>query len=195
MDNTSLNLAFARNQKLPAVDLNARYGLTGVAGTQLLIDRDTIPATITPLTTRSFSDALRDVFGNDFKTWSFAVSVSYPIGTSIADAAFAQAKIQQQQEQTSLANLELNVTQAVREAGRQVNTNLRRVEATRRARELAEQRLEADNKRFSVGLATTFELLQSQRDLARARQSELRAIIDYNQSLVDFEAVQIAPIR
>ena len=195
MDNTSLNLAFARNQKLPAVDLNARYGLTGVAGTQLLIDRDTIPATITPLTTRSFSDALRDVFGNDFKTWSFAVSVSYPIGTSIADAAFAQAKIQQQQEQTSLANLELNVTQAVREAGRQVNTNLRRVEATRRARELAEQRLEADNKRFSVGLATTFELLQSQRDLARARQSELRATIDYNTSLVDFEAVQIAPIR
>ena len=56
-------------------------------------------------------------------------------------------------------------------------------------------RLDADNKRFAVGLATTFELLQSQRDLARARQSELRATIDYNQSLVDFEAVQIAPIR
>jgi outer membrane protein TolC len=46
-----------------------------------------------------------------------------------------------------------------------------------------------------VGLATTFELLQSQRDLARARESELRAIIDYNQSLVDFEAVQVAPLR
>ena len=87
------------------------------------------------------------------------------------------------------------MTTAVREAARDVNTNLRRVEATKRARELAERRLEADNKRFSVGLASTFELLQSQRDLARARQSELRAIIDYNQSLVDFEAVQIAPIR
>jgi outer membrane protein len=195
MENTDINLAYAKNQKLPAVDLNARYGLTGVAGTQLQIDRSTVPATVTPQATRSFTDALRDVFGNDFKTWSFAVNVSYPIGTSIADAAYAQTKIQKQQEQTTLANIELGVTQAVREAGRQVNTNLRRVEATRRARELAEQRLEADNKRFSVGLATTFELLQSQRDLARARQSELRATIDYNQSLVDFEAVQIAPIR
>ena len=123
------------------------------------------------------------------------VNVSYPIGTSPADAAYAQAKIQKQQEQTTLANLELEITQAVREAGRQVNTNLSRVEATRKARELAEQRLEADNKRFSVGLATTFELLQSQRDLSRAKQRELRATIDYNQSLVDFEAVQIAPIR
>jgi len=38
-------------------------------------------------------------------------------------------------------------------------------------------------------------LTQAQRDLSRARSSELSAIIDYNQSLVDFEAVQIAPIR
>ena len=135
------------------------------------------------------------MFGNDFKTWSVSVNVSYPIGTSQADAAYAQAKLQKQQEQTQLAGLELQITQAVRDAARQVNTNLKRVEATKRARELAEERLDADNKRFAVGLATTFELLQSQRDLARAKQAELRATIDYNLSLVDFEAVQIAPIR
>jgi outer membrane protein TolC len=89
----------------------------------------------------------------------------------------------------------MGVTTPVRQAGRDVATNLRRVEATRRARELAEQKLTADNKRFAVGLASTFELLQSQRDLSRARQSELNATIDYNRSLVDFEAVQISPIR
>ena len=36
--------------------------------------------------------------------------------------------------------------------------------------------------------------VQAQRDLARAKQSELNATIDYNRSLVDFEAVQISPI-
>ena len=188
MENTDVNLRYAANQKLPNLDVTARYGVTGVAGTQLTRDGNSNII-------RSFADALSDVFGNDFRTWSVAVNLSYPIGTSIADAAFAQTKLQQQQERTSLAQLEIAVTTAVREAARDVNTNLRRVEATKRARELAERRLEADNKRFSVGLASTFELLQSQRDLARARQSELRAIIDYNQSLVDFEAVQIAPIR
>ena len=71
---------------------------------------------------------------------------------------------------------------------------LEELEASMRAR-LAEQKLTADNKRFAVGLASTFELLQSQRDLSRARQSELNATIDYNRSLVDFEAVQISPIR
>jgi outer membrane protein TolC len=192
MENTDINMRFAQNQKLPALDLTARYGLAGVAGTRF--SRAADGSLIDP-TVRSFADALRDVFGNDFKTWSFGVNLSYPIGESIADAAYAQAKIQQQRERTTLASIELNIAQDVREAARDVNTNLRRVDATRRARELAEQRLQADEKRFSVGLATTFELLQSQRDLARAKQSELRAMIEYNTALVDFEAVQIAPIR
>ena len=189
MESTDISLRYAANQKLPAIDLNARYGLAGRAGTKFSQD-PTIPPTI-----RSFSGALRDVFANEFKTWSFSLDVTYPIGTSPADAAYAQAKLQQQQEHTSLASLEMQVTTAVREAGRQVNTNLKRVEATRKARDLAQQRLDAENKRFTDGLSSTFELLQAQRDLSRAKQSELNATIDYNLSLIDFEAVQIAPIR
>jgi outer membrane protein len=198
MENTDINMKFARNQKLPAVDVTGRYGLTGIGGTQFKYGTPLNEGEAPPVlsqTVRSFGEVLRDVFGNDFKTWSFAVNVSYPIGTSQADAAYAQAKLQKQQEQAQLTGLELSVTQSVREAARQVNTTLKRVEATTRARELAQKRLDADNKRFEVGLASTFELLQSQRDLARARQSELRATIDYNQALVDFEAVQISPIR
>ena len=197
METTDINLAYARNQKLPAVDLTARYGLTGVAGVQNIYGTNEIDGSsiITGQSVRSFTDALHDVFANDFRTWSFGVNVSYPLGTSSADAAFAQLKLQKQQDTQSLSSLEMAVTTQVRQAGRDVATNLRRVEATTRARELAEQKLTADNKRFAVGLASTFELLQSQRDLARARQSELNAIIDYNRSLVDFEAVQIAPIR
>jgi outer membrane protein len=192
MQNTEVNLQYARNQKLPAVDLTARYGLTGTAGRQFNYDENGV---LLGQTLRSFGDALQDVFANDFRTWSLAVQVSYPLGTSQADATFAQTRLLQQQERTTLANLEMAVATAVRQAGRDVNTNLRRIEATTRARELAQQRLDADNKRFSVGLAPSFEVLQSQRDLSRAKQNELRALIDYNQSLVDFEAVQLAPIR
>ena len=188
MEITDINLRFARDQKLPALDVTARYGTTGIAG--VLQPRDGNPSVDRP-----FWGAVQDVLANDFRTWSVAVNLAYPIGTSDADAAFAQAKLQKQQDQTALANLEMAITTEVRQAGRDVSTNLRRIEATRRARELAQQRLDADNKRFSVGLATTFEVLQSQRDLSRARQAELRALIEYNQSLVDFEAVQNAPIR
>ncbi|NUR56897.1 MAG: TolC family protein [Acidobacteria bacterium] len=194
MESTDINLKFAQNQRMPAVDVTARYGVTGVGGTQFLYDRESLDPNPVGQSVRGFGDVLRDVFGNDFKTWSVALNVSYPIGTSQADAAVAQGRLQKQQEQTSLSNLEMQITTAVREAARSVNTNLKRVEATRKARELAEKRLEAEQKRFTVGLSTTFELFQAQRDLARARQSELNATIDYNRSLVDFEAVQTAPI-
>lgn len=200
METTDINLKLAQNQRLPGVDLTGRYGVTGVGGTQFSFKNtgpngeilDVPERTIGAV--RSFSDVLRDVFGNNFRTWSLAVNVSYPLGTSEADTAVAQGKLQKQQQQTTLEALEMQVATAVRQAGRQVNTTLKRVEATRRARELAEKRLEAEQKRFTVGLSTTFELFQAQRDLSRARQNELNATIDYNQSLVDFEAVQVAPI-
>ena len=198
MDSTEINLKFAQNQKMPALDLQARYGVTGIGGTQFRYGTPSVDGEAPPIlgqSVRSFSDVLRDVFGNNFRTWSFALNVSYPLGTSVADAALAQTRLQHQQEQTGLTNLEMQVTTQVREAARGVNTNLKRVEATRKARQLAERRLEAEQKRFTVGLSTTFELFQAQRDLARARQAELNATIDYNRSLVDFEAVQIAPIR
>lgn len=197
MESTDIQMQFAKNQKLPAVDLTARYGLAGIGGTRFEYGDPLEPGGAPQKTgesVRTFSEVLRDVFGNEFKSWSFAVNVSYPIGTSVADAAYAQARLQKQQEQTQLANLELNIAQAVREAARRVNTNLKRVEATRKAREFAQQRLSADEKRLAVGLATTFELVQAQRDLARAKQAELNATIDYNRSLVDFEAVQISPV-
>ena len=38
-------------------------------------------------------------------------------------------------------------------------------------------------------------MFQAQRDLATARTSEIQAIADYNKSVVDFEAVQEAPLQ
>ncbi|MCA1559249.1 MAG: TolC family protein [Acidobacteria bacterium] len=198
LESADIDIKYARNQKLPAVDLRARYGLTGVGGTQFDYGQggvDGAPPIPIGSSQRSFADVLRDVFGNEFRNWSLSLQVSYPIGTSTADAILAQGRLQRQQGVVALRDLELQVATAVRDAGRQVNTDLKRVEATRKARELAERRLEAEEKRLAVGLSDTFRLFQAQRDLALQRQAELNAIIDYNRSLVDFQAVQSVPLR
>jgi outer membrane protein len=197
IDQTDIGLKYYRNQKLPALDLTATYDLVGTAGTQRQFALD--PATGVPFVVdqsqRNFSEALRDVFGNQFRTWSVQLNVSYPIGRSVSEAAVAQGKLQREQQTTSLRDLETQVVFSVREAGRQVNTSLKRVESTRKARELAEESLQAEEKRLAVGLSDTFRLLQAQRDLARQRVNELNAIISYNRALVDFEAVQTVPLR
>lgn len=197
LESTDIDIRFARNQKLPAVDLTARYGLTGVGGTQFRYgssDIDGAPPIVVGSSQRSFADVLRDVFGNEFRTWSIGINFSYPLGNDSADAALAQGRVGRQQLQVAIRDAEMQVTTAVRDAARQVNTSLRRVEATRKARELAEKRLEAEQKRMTVGLSTTFQMFQAQRDLAQQRQAELNAIIAYNRALVDFEAVQSVPV-
>jgi outer membrane protein TolC len=194
LDNTLIDVRYYKNQRMPALDLNVTYGLVGLGGTQFEYGSG-FPPPVIGQSERGFGSVLGDVFGNDYKSWSVGFQLSYPLGMSVADASLAQARLQQVQAETNLRSMEMLVTTSVRDVARQVTTNQKRVEATQKARELAERRLEAEQKKFNVGLSTTFVVFQLQRDVASQRAREVAAIIDYNKSLVDFEAVQQAPIR
>ena len=51
------------------------------------------------------------------------------------------------------------------------------------ARELSQEQLEGETKRFQAGLTTNFVVLTYQRDLANAQLLEMRALIDYRKSI------------
>jgi outer membrane protein TolC len=194
LETTQINIDYTRNQKLPDVNLIASYNTIGVAGTQYSFIPGQFPPIVEDQTERTLRDAFNDVFGQNFKTWSVQLQINYPIGTSSADANHAAARLQLEQQQNNLRDAELGVTAQVRDAGRRVSTALQRVQSTQQAVDFAQRRLDAENRRMNVGLSTTFELQQAQRDLANVRRQELNAIIDYNRALVDFQAVQQAPL-
>ena len=108
------------------------------------------------------------------------------------DATYARARLERAQAETRVKSAEARVIQQVRDAAWKVEMNAKRIETSRAARELAEQRLDAERKRFEVGMSTSFLVIQAQRDLAQARTNELSAILAYDLSLVDFEALQQA---
>jgi len=137
---------------------------------------------------------LRDLLGLNSPSWTAALNITYPIGTSQADANLARTRLQYSQSQTQFKNQQLQVATQVRQQARNVQTNQQRVQSTRASRQLAERRLEAEQRKFQAGTSTSFLVFQSQRDLSQARNNELRAILDYNQSVVDFETVQEVPI-
>src|SRR5262245_36187525 len=190
IDTTDVNLRFAKSQTLPALDLVAAYGTTGVGGTQLIRDGlggpviDTIPG--------GYGDALNDVFGRDFPTWTLGVNVAYPLFNRTAKANQARARLSKDQAIANLNRLELQVVAEVRSAGRNVEANYKRVESTRAARVLQERRLDAEEKKFAAGMSTNFLVTQAQRDLADANVAEIRAILDYRRGLIEFERVQEA---
>jgi outer membrane protein TolC len=193
MQESDINIRFFRNQILPDVNVQTNYQASAVAGVQLESVNIFDPAALAArqiLAERSYSAALGDVFRGAYPFWSFGVQVNYPLGTSAAKANLERAKLQYQQSQTQLRNIEMQVTAQVRNVARQVEANQKRVESARASRELAEQKLAAEEKKFAAGIRETFFVFQAQRDLSTARTAEVRAIADYNKSLVDFEAVQ-----
>ena len=194
IERTSYAERFYKDQTLPAVDVRLDYNATGLAGTQLVRGEGAFPPPVIGEIEKPYSDLLSDVFSSQFPTWRFSAIVSYPLGQSTADASLARTRLETRQSQTNLRNLELQVATQVRDAGRQLVANSKRVDATRASRVLAERRLEAEEKKFAAGMSTSFLVFQAQRDLALARNTELRAVLDYTTSQVDYETVQVAPL-
>ena len=134
-------------------------------------------------------------FQNTYPNWTASLNISYPLGTSTAEANLARTQLEKTQAQTRMRNQELQVAQQVRIAAREVMTNQERVESSRSARQLAERQLEAEQRKFEAGTSTSFLVFQSQRDLALARNVELQNILNFHRSVIDLETVQEAPLQ
>jgi outer membrane protein TolC len=193
IDANEVTLSFLNNQRLPAVDLTAAYGAVGLGGTQLIRAGSGVDSLTTGTLPGGYSDAWRALTGRDFPTWNFALNISYPLGGSAADAQYARARVQRNQTAAQMRALELQVATDVTNAALQVENSLKRYEAAVSARQLAQTRLEAEQSRFDVGLSTNFFVVQAQRDLQTAQNSELRSLLDYRRALVDYERVQQSP--
>ena len=191
LENIDLGIRLARNQQLPGLDVTANYNVIGVGGTQFVFGQGSrrrsraSRSALRPGAARRLRPGLPDV--------ERAPELQLPDRHEHGGSEPAPRPPAAPAGSVQLQELELIMSTTVRDAARQVETNLRRVEATRKARDRAEQRLAAQEKRMTVGMSTTFELVQAQRDLARQRQKEVNAVIDYNRSIIGFETIQISP--
>lgn len=199
LEQSDVNIKFFKNQIMPDVNATVNYGTFGIGGTQLSAVDFTNPSAISAarqiISQRSYGSVLGDVFGNSYPQWTVGVQFGYPIGRSVSEANLARARLQYQQAQTQMKNLEMQVAAQVRQIGRNVQTNQQRVRSAAASRELQERKLEAEEKKLAAGMSSSFFVFQAQRDLSVARVAEIQAVLDYNKSLVDFEAVQAVPLN
>jgi len=190
--NSETAVKYADNQRLPDIRLNASYQASGLGGTQVLRTGG-FPGTIVgPGTVTDFGSVLGQLFAHDYPTWAAGVSVTYPIGGGAEQANYARTKLERSQAGERLKSVQARAIQEIRDAAWKIEMNAKRIETTRAARELAEQRLDAERKRFEVGMSTSFLVIQAQRDMAQAKTNELSAVLSYDLSLVDYEALQQA---
>jgi outer membrane protein TolC len=193
VQSNNISLRTLSDQRLPSLDLSTSYGAAGIGGTQFVRPAGQLGAAATQVIPSGYSDALSILGDLRAPTWNFGVSLSWPIGTSSADSNLARARIIQQQTIAQQRQLELQIATEVTNAAVQIEANRERVQAAQAARDLAEKRLAAEQSRFEVGLSTNFFVVQAQRDLRDSQNAELRTLLDYRRSQVEFERVQEIP--
>jgi HAE1 family hydrophobic/amphiphilic exporter-1 len=136
-----------------------------------------------------YLQSLKNLFGQDFKTYQIGVSISFPWRNRTAEGNLGRALAESRQLDARHRQLMQSVQVDVRNALQAVQASRQRYDAAQAARIAANAQLQGELERFRAGLSTNFFVLQRQTDLAIAQGNEVRAKTDYVKALADLQRV------
>lgn len=168
----------ARIQRLPELNLVARYGQVGLRGDAQPVMNEQGEVEFSPYD-GSYGQSFNDWFTEDFNDYAVGLELEIPFGNAAGRAALAQAEIDVRRASRDLEQVVSTVALDVDRALADVESAAKRVVASRAARELAEENLRNQTRRFELGAVTTKDVLDFQEKLAAAQASEVRAITDH----------------
>jgi len=98
-----------------------------------------------------------------------------------------RADLEEKQTMKILESSRQNLIFNVRTAIRNLESDRKRLDASRASRILQEKKVDAEKKKLAVGLSTNHVVLDFQDDLAQAQSEELLAMVDYEKNLAQLE--------
>lgn len=178
--NEKVNLDLSRNQLRPTLDLVLGYQQFGLGGTRIVRDfsRGFFNAPIVDIVPGGLGSSLEQLFSADFYGYVLGFNLQLPIFNTEARARNAEAQIAMDRAQLRKRSAQQSISLEIRDALTQIEMNHARMDSAQAAVRLAGERLEGEKARFEVGMGTTRELIETQRDLQQAESVLLRAQID-----------------
>ena len=184
LENKDILVKYQENQIYPSVDLVGSLGINGLSGEAITITSGTFQGKSSY--GGNYGNSLSDALSTKYYNWEFGVKFSYPLGNRSAKSKLSASRLEKAQSILSIKGLEKKIILEVRESARQLKTDSKRIKAANVAKKLADEKLKAEEKKFEVGLSTSFNVLKFQEDLAEAQSNEIKTIIDYKQSRIRF---------
>ena len=174
VEKAGIDLRFRRNQLFPSLDFVASYRRKGQSVYDDLMFGQP-PA--------SASDAWEHIADGDTPSDMLGLVFSVPLTLSQERANFRASKNLKTQAELRVKQLEEQVMREISDAVHTVRSRFERVERSRRARELSELALSAEEQKLAGGKSTLFFVLQLQSELATSRSAEIRSKADYNRAV------------
>jgi outer membrane protein TolC len=172
----------------PMLNLSASYSTTGNGGryfpSTTAADGTTI---LLPPVPGGITDAFGQMFGFNYPTWQFSLSLQLPLRDRAAAANLADAVVAKRINTLNQRSAEQQIRQDVLTAVTQVESSRDGVKLAKIAVDFARKRVEADQKRYELGAITVFFLLSGQTDLANAESGLVSQIIQHRRDLLNLQ--------
>jgi outer membrane protein TolC len=182
--NRQISRAAARNALLPALSAIAFYGGSGLAGPLNPVYNLGPNVSNVPV---DFAGALQNTFNGSSPNYFVGLNLNIPIRNRVAKADQFRSELEYRQAELRMEQLKKQVRIEVRNAQFALDQTGARVEAARKARDLAQRTFDITKKEQELGAGSSYQTLSAQRDLALAQLDLVTAMTVYAKAKVELD--------
>jgi len=181
--NRQISRQAAKNALLPQLSLVAFYGGTGLAGVLNPFYYTTNTSTLPT----GFWGAFENAYNGTSPDYFVGLNLNIPIRNRVAKADQYRSELEYRQAELRQQQLKKQIRIEVRNAQYALQQSRARVQAARKARDLAQRTFTIMQKEQELGAGSTFQTLTAQRDLALAQLDLVNANTAYQKSKVELQ--------
>lgn len=178
LENRHISRDAARNALLPQLSATAFYGGTGLAGLQ----NPGAPTSTAPV---GFGGAVNNAFNNSAPDYYVGLSLNIPLRNRVAKSDQYRSELESRQAELRLQQLKKQIRIEVRNAQYALVQSKARVEAAKKARDLADKTFDITAKEQQLGSGSNFQTLTARRDLAAAESALVAAMTAYQKAEIE----------
>jgi outer membrane protein len=198
IENSKLSILGDRSNLLPSISAFTTLTNNGQAGPV----NDLAPLAGNfrapdPFFVGGYGNFLGQLFGRNFPDYRVGVQLNIPIRNRAAEADYVRDSLGLRQSELQLQKQTNQIRVDVQNSVVSLQQARVRYQAALKSRMLEEQTLDAEQKKFSLGASTIYNVIQIQRDLATAQGNEVIAESNYikARNSLDFVTGQILQVN
>ncbi|HWC95778.1 MAG TPA: TolC family protein [Candidatus Sulfopaludibacter sp.] len=176
LDLDDLGLRSAQNEALPNLSFNASYQTRGIGG---IVNpyTDPIPG--------GLGDALSQMFGFGYPSYTVGVNLQFPIRSHAVAADMADARSQKKRDALTVRNTQQQVRLSILNAVNNLESSKKSLELAKAASDFAAKYLDAENQKYTLGIDQMQFVLQAQNTLTQAQSSVVQAQVGLRRNLLN----------
>jgi outer membrane protein len=189
---SNIQVKYTKNQTLPRIDLVGSIGASGLAGRPC--DTRGVFGPLTGTQRNPWPGHWDDVYDSlgsrDYYNYLIGLNLEIPLENNFAKSNYAQAMFQQAQAVTEIKIKEVMIINDVRDAVREVETNIERIETATATLKFSQETLAAEKEKYDVGMSTERNVLDFQDRLQKAMSQLAFVQSEYRRSVTNLARVK-----